>query len=97
MSKYVNEEGSKPMTLNDLNEIINDAVEMDMKYIGVKIEMQGFEKAEVIINQSENFKTKQEYYNKAYNEDLTLKTFSGIRIVGAAFGNFLIDIESRLF
>jgi hypothetical protein len=93
MSKYSN----IPVTLNDLNEIINSAIEIDMKYIGVKIKMQGFEKAEVIINQSENFKTKQEYYNKAYNEDLALKTFSGIRIVNAAFGNSFSEIESKLF
>ena len=46
-----------------------------------KIQMQGFEKPEIIINERANFKTKFDYYKKAYNEDLTLKTFNGIKIV----------------
>jgi len=70
------------------------AKETSCKYIAVKIQMQGFEKPEVIINEKENFETKLAYYKKAYNEDLTLKTFNGIKIVNFAFGsdlNFMFD------
>lgn len=55
----------------------------------------GFEKPEIIINQFENIKTKLAYYQKAYNDDLTLKTFNGIRIIGFAAGNSLPEIQIR--
>ena len=79
------------MTLSKLNEIFEEAKTCGAKFIGVKIEMQDFPKAEIIINERENFQAKQDYYNKAYNEDLTLKTFNGIRIVGVAAGMTPMD------
>lgn len=36
---------------------------------------------EIIINYRENFESKLNYYQQAYNEDLTLKANSNIRII----------------
>lgn len=84
------------LTLSDLESCFKIANLIDARYIGVKIQMQGFDKPEVIINPKENFEAKLEYYKKAYNEDLTLKTFNGIKIVGFIHGNNYRDIEFNL-
>jgi len=73
-------------TLKDLNDCFAEARANDGTFVAVKIQMQGFPMPELIINDKANFDTKQEYYNKAYNEDATLKAFSGIRIVDAKYG-----------
>jgi len=83
-------------TLANLEICIKIALEKEMPYIGVKIQMQGFEQPEVIINPFENFETKLAYYQKAYNDDLTLKTFNGIKIIGFTYGNCYSDIEDDL-
>lgn len=49
--------------------------------------MEGFPKAEIIINENANFDSKFAYYKKAYNENLTLKSFNGIKIVGFTYGD----------
>ena len=51
----------------------------------------------MIINPKENFISKMEYYQKAYNDDLTLKNFNGIRIIGFTFANSYEDIQKDLF
>ena len=83
-------------TLKDLENSFNSAKEGNFKYIGVLISMQGFEKSELIINRKENFDTKLAYYKNAYNNDLTLKTFNGIKIVDFAYGNNLDTITLLL-
>lgn len=85
------------MNMGNLEKCFYEASQLGKKYIGVKIEMQGFEKPEVIINESVNFDSKFSYYKKAYNEDLTLKTFSGIKIIAFAFGDSFAEIEEKLF
>jgi hypothetical protein len=72
------------------------AKERHMPYVGVKIQMQGFEKPEIIINPLENFEEKLEYYKKAYNDDLTLKSFNGIKIVGFTYADSFSEIEDDL-
>ena len=72
------------------------AKKSDAKYVGVVVMMQGFEKPEIIINTKENFDTKLAYYQKAYNEDLTLKTFNGIKIVGFTYRDSFNEIEKDL-
>lgn len=68
---------------NQLMEVFADAMAVHNDFIAVSIETKGSTGTEVIINPSCNFKTKMEYYQKAYDDDLILKTFDGIRIVGA--------------
>ena len=58
--------------------------------------MKGFPKPEIIINENANFDSKFDYYRKAYNEDLTLKTFSGVKIVGFTYGDTFKEIEKDL-
>ena len=84
------------MKFENLEKCFYEASRQDKKYVGVKIQMQGFPKAEIIINENENFDSKLDYYKKAYNEDLTLKTFNGIRIVGFTYGDSFKDIEEGL-
>lgn len=64
------------------------------KFIGVLVEMRGFEKAELIVNKRENFDKKLEYYKNAYNDDLVLKTFDGIKIVAFIHANTLEELEN---
>ena len=84
------------MTIDNLERCFNKAKFMEIKYVGVKIAMEGFTKPEIIINESENFDSKLAYYKKAYNEDLTLKAFNGIRIIGFTFGDNFSEIEEDL-
>ncbi|MGM1044737.1 MAG: hypothetical protein ACQEXX_01185 [Bacillota bacterium] len=74
-------------TMKEMIEIFEDAKEFGAKYVAVKIEMDGFEKPEVIINEKENIDTKLIYYKNTYNEDLTHKFSQGIRIVNYSYGN----------
>lgn len=70
------------MSMENLEECFKTAIENNSKYIAVKIETRGSEGAEIIINPRCNFESKLEYYKKAYTDDLVLKTYDGIRIVG---------------
>ena len=84
------------MTMDNLEKCFNTAKELNQKYVGVEIEMEGFPKPEIIINENENFDSKLAYYKKAYNEDLTLKAFNGIKIIGFTFEESFDDIEDDL-
>lgn len=66
-----------------LIEIFEDAINFKAHYIAVEVETKGSEKNEIIINPYENFQKKLEYYVKAYNDDLVLNTYDGIRIISA--------------
>ena len=52
--------------------------------IEILIEMPDLPSCEIISNPYENLDKKLEYYLKAYNDNLTLKTFDKIKII--AFG-----------
>lgn len=84
------------LTIDNLEKCFYEASHQDKKYVGVKIQMEGFPKPEIIINENANFDSKFAYYKKAYNEDLTLKTFSGIKIVGFTYGDTFEGIENDL-
>ena len=86
----------KTLTMTDLESVFNQAIGLGVNYIGVRIQMQGFDEPEVIINPKENFETKLAYYKKAYNEDLTLKTFNGIKIIGCEYGDSFNEIADWL-
>lgn len=82
--------------LNNLEKCFEIAKKSKAKYIGVLIETRGSEAPEVIINPAENFDAKLEYYKKAYNDDLVLKTFDGIKIRAFDFGNTFSQLECSL-
>ncbi|RXM70872.1 hypothetical protein DP143_13555 [Clostridium tetani] len=84
------------LTINNLEKCFYEASQKDKKYVGIKIQMSGFKKAEIIINENANFDKKFDYYKKAYNENLTLKTFDGIKIVGFTYGDTFEEIEKDL-
>ena len=86
----------KTLTMTDLESTFNQAIGLGVNYIGVRIQMQGFDEPEVIINPKENFETKLAYYKKAYNEDITLKTFNGIKIIGCEYGDSFNEIADWL-
>lgn len=88
--------GTEMLSMKNLENMFKSAAKNNHKYVGVKIEMEGFAKPEIIINQSENFETKLAYYQKSYNDDLTLKSFKGIKIVGLISGNDFAWIEQSL-
>ena len=72
-------------TMEQLENCFKVAKEKGLPYVGVQISMPDLLKPEVIINPAVNFDAKLEYYKKAYNEDLTLKSFPSIKIVGFGF------------
>lgn len=84
------------LTLSNLENCFKVAKKDNFEYVGVKIQMEGFKEPEVIINPIENFDAKLEYYKQAYNDDLTLKSFNGIKIIGFTYGDDLFDIEEDL-
>lgn len=84
------------LTINNLEKCFYEASQKNKKYVGVKIQMQGFPKPEIIINENANFDSKFVYYKKAYNKDLTLKTFNGIKIIGFTYGDSFESIEKDL-
>lgn len=75
------------MTKQDLQMLFNNAKREKAAFVGVRIETRGMEKPEYILNPYENIAQKLVYYNNAYNDDLTLKTYDGIRITAAAQGS----------
>jgi len=84
------------MDMQNLEKCFYEASDLDKNFVGVKIEMQGFPKPEIIINETGNFDTKFAYYKKAYNDDLTLKTFNGIKIIGFTYGDSFEEIQRDL-
>lgn len=84
------------MTIKNLEICFKKAIELNAKYIGVSIETRGSEGTEIIINPTCNFVAKLDYYKRAYDNDLVLKAYDGIRITGFTFGNSYSDIETDL-
>jgi hypothetical protein len=83
-------------TIQDLEKCFEDARKYRAKFIAVKIEMEGFAEPEIIINPRQNFKEKLAYYKRAYNDDLILKTFNGIRIIDFKYGVTYSEFEFYL-
>jgi hypothetical protein len=82
--------------MKDLELCFNEAISELYSFVAVKIQMQGFEQPEIIINRFENFQAKLEYYKRAYNKDLTLKTNTGIKIIGFIYSDSFDEIEEQL-
>jgi len=84
------------LTMENLEKCFESAKEQRYPYVGIKIKMKGFEEPEVIINPNANFDKKLDYYKNAYNDDLTLKSFNGIKIIGFSYGDTYDEIEMDL-
>lgn len=57
------------------------AIKYKVPYFYVKIETMGNEGLEIIVNPFCNLGKKKEYYDNAYDDNLVLKSYNGIRIV----------------
>lgn len=84
------------ITLNDLEQCFNEGIKNNKKFIGIKIRIPDAIVPEIIINPYENFENKLAYYKRAYNNDLTLKTFRDIKIVDFTCKDCLCEIEKEL-
>lgn len=84
------------MKQNELREIFNFALEHKKKYVGVAIETRGMEQPEYIINPYTNIAQKLVYYVGAYNDDMILKSYDGIRITRAAAADTLEELMELL-
>lgn len=56
----------------EFNAIIKEGRDRRKSFLAVKIETEGNPAPEIIINPAENLDAKQNYYNKAYDGDMTL-------------------------
>nr|DAH09698.1 MAG TPA: hypothetical protein [Caudoviricetes sp.] len=84
------------MRKEELQHIIEGAMQEKDSYVGVAIETQGMEGTEYIINPKCNLTQKLRYYDRAYNDDLTLKANGGIRIKAAAAGRTIAGVTMHL-
>jgi hypothetical protein len=67
--------------LEDFGKFLDLAIEKE-KGIRVLIKMPDLHYPEEISNPASNVPAKKDYYMRAYNDNLELKTFTGIRICG---------------
>lgn len=84
------------MKLSNLEKCFNAAKENNAKYVAVVISTRGNDGNEIIINPAENFDKKLEYYKNAYTDDLVLKSYDGIKIVGFTYGNSFVTMQMDL-
>lgn len=74
------------LTMDVLEAAFADAKNVESNFVAVKIQMDGFPEAEIIVNPFENIDSKLEYYKKTYDENCNHKFAPGIKIVDVAFG-----------
>jgi len=86
----------KKLTINNLKKCFHEASYQGKKYVSVLVQMEGFPKPEVIINENANFDTKFAYYEKVYDENLVLKSFSGVKIIGFTHGDSFPSLAEDL-
>lgn len=70
-----------------LQDMVKDAVANRTKYIAVRIEMDGFPYAEVIVNPVGNAEDKLAYYEKTYDSSLHHRFTDGIAITACMHGD----------
>lgn len=86
----------KNLSLTGLKKCFEKAIEEGFLMVGVAVQAEGMETPEIIINSHENFQYKLSYYLQAYNEDLTLKTYNKMKIVGYICDDYADTIVSEL-
>lgn len=84
------------LTINHLEKCFFAASQNDKKFVGVLIEMPGFNCPEIIVNPTENYDKKFEYYKSAYDENLNHRQAPGIKIIGFTYGDSLTELEKDL-
>lgn len=84
------------LTMSELITCFNDAKSMGYKFVAIRVQMAGFPRDEVIVNEIENVDTKLEYYNKTYDFNLKHKFAQGISIVGFCYGDDMLEIQEDL-
>jgi hypothetical protein len=83
-------------TLDGLERAFNSQWAEDSRFFGVLVKL-GHGHYETIINSNVKFKEKLGYYKKAYNEDLTLKANTDIRIINYTFANSFDEIQKEFY
>lgn len=87
---------TRVLTMTELENVFYRAIETGEEYIGVRIKLSELDKPEIIINSNENFASKLAYYKRAYNQNLTLKSFGAIKITGFMYGSNFAEIQDWL-
>jgi hypothetical protein len=83
------------MTLSGLERAIDSDWARGSKYAAIAITVPGNKGIQIEINTHENIQNKLKYWKTAYNEDLSLKNNSEIRIVDYAFANTFAALEQQ--
>ena len=79
-----------------LIQCISHAMKYGMQYIGVVVKLpSGCE--ELIVNKSQSFIEKIEYYDMAYDDDLKMIDCPDIEIIDFTTSNSLFHIEGEIF
>ena len=84
------------LTLKNLEICFESAKKLNAKYVALLIKIADNEYPEIIINERANFDFKLSYYKEAYNNDLTLKSYDKIKILGFTYANSFSAIEEDL-
>lgn len=71
----------------DFMQILEQAISENKDFVVAVIITKGNDAPEFIINSNVNFQNKKEYYDKAYNDELILNTYDGIRIIDCYSGS----------
>lgn len=74
---------TEPMTNNNFCNFIDMAIRKKAVALVAYVKMPDLNSFEEIRNPSDNFEAKKAYYQKAYDENMCLKSFPAIQIVGA--------------
>ena len=77
--------GGDFLNKKDLLDCFDTCISDFIPFIGIFISFEG-SSPELIINPYENFNSKKTYYESAYNDSLSLKNCSNIKITGWACG-----------
>lgn len=75
----------------------DQAIELGHEIVAVLVEIEEYNIAEIIINFSENFEEKKEYYDNAYNDDLVHCKNENINIVDFYFASTSKQLYKKYF
>lgn len=79
-----------------LIDTFNFALEFRKKYIGVVIEKREIEETEIVISSYPNIAQNMAYYMSAYNNEMELKSYDGVRIIRVAAADTMEKIIELL-